>query len=505
MKKIVECVPNFSEGRRKEVVDSIVAALTKVPGVALLDSEMDSAHNRCVITIAGDPEGVAAGVVAGVGEAVRLIDLRQHQGEHPRMGAADVIPFIPISGISMEECVDLSVQVAKEIAGRYGVPVYLYEQSARIEARRDLAVLRKGAFEGIRDSICTDPARKPDFGPCEVHPSAGATAVGARFPLVAYNVYLQTTNLKIAQAVARAVRFSSGGLPHVKALGFEIKERAQVQVSMNLTNHVETPIYLAYEAVMREAERHGVQAASSEIVGLVPQRALNECAGHYLRLENFSEHQILENRLEAALQPGPRLEEFVGSIASPEPVPGGGSVAAHAASLAAALGEMVAGLTEGRKKFESVDTRVREIHQRLSEARIALQALVQEDAAAYREVISAYRLPKDSDELTAVRTDAIQQATHKATEVPLRTARLASRILGCLEDLVAVGNPNARSDAAVGGQLAFAALKGAQYNVLINISSLKDTHFADLCRGEADALARAGQSVLLRIDSRMGA
>jgi formiminotetrahydrofolate cyclodeaminase len=237
----------------------------------------------------------------------------------------------------------------------------------------------------------------------------------------------------------------------------------------------------------------------------LPQRALNECAGHCLRLENFSESQVLENRLEATLESGPRLDEFISSVASPEPVPGGGSVAAHAASLAAALGEMVAGLTEGRKKFESVDARVREVHRRLTEIRIALQELAQEDAAAYREVMSAYRLPKDSDEQMAARSEAVQMATRKATEAPLRTARLAAEILGRLEDLVAAGNPNARSDAATGGQLAFAALKGAQYNVLINVSSLEDARFADLCRNEVNELAHNGQIVLLRIDSRMQA
>ena len=223
MRKIVECVPNFSEGRRREIVDALADALTGVPGVALLDSEMDAAHNRSVITIAGEPEAVAAAVLAGVAKAVELIDLRQHRGEHPRMGAADVIPFIPIAGIPMEECVRISEKVAEEIAGRFKIPVYLYEQSARIEARRDLAYVRKGEFEGIRDEIRTNPDRKPDFGPLEVHPSAGATAIGARFPLVAYNVYLHSSDLKVAQAIAKAVRFSGGGLRHVKALGFEIR------------------------------------------------------------------------------------------------------------------------------------------------------------------------------------------------------------------------------------------------------------------------------------------
>ncbi len=505
MKKIVECVPNFSEGRRKDVVDAVAAALTSVPGVALLDSEMDAAHNRCVISIAGDPDAVAAAVLAGVGKAVELIDLRQHQGEHPRMGAADVIPFIPIAGVSMEECVRLSAGVAEEIAARFGIPVYLYEQSARSEARRDLAYIRKGEFEGIRDEIGTKPDRKPDFGPLEIHPSAGATAVGARFPLIAYNVYLHSSDLKVAQAIAKTVRFSGGGLRYVKALGFEIKERSQVQVSMNLTNFEGTPIFRAFEMVAREAERFGITVASSEIVGLVPQKALNACSEYSLRLEGFSENQILENRLDAASVREAGMEEFIASVASSEPVPGGGSVSALAGSLAAALGEMVAGLTEGRKKYESVDGQVREIHGKLTGARSTLLALVREDAEAYQRVMQAMKMPKETAEEKAARSAAIARAIQSATDVPLRTARVAAEVIGHLEILAGIGNPNARSDAAVGAQLAGAALKGAQYNVLINLAGLKDTAYAERCCGEAADLARNAHAALQRIDTLMGA
>ncbi len=505
MKKIVECVPNFSEGRREEVVNALAAALTSVSGVALLDSEMDAAHNRCVISIAGDPEAVAAAVLAGVEKAVELIDLRQHHGEHPRMGAADVIPFIPIAGVTMDECVQLSVRVASEVASRFGIPVYLYEQSARTEARRDLAYVRRGEFEGIREEIGTNPERKPDFGPTAVHPSAGATAVGARFPLVAYNVYLHTTDLKAAQAIAKAVRFSGGGLRYVKALGFEIKERGQVQVSMNLTNFEGSPIFRAFDMVAREAERFGVSVASSEIVGLVPQKALNACADHYLRLEGFSANQILENRLESALVPEPAMEDFVAGVASSEPVPGGGSVSALAGSLAAALGEMVAGLTEGRKKYEAVEGRVREIRERLTRARSMLLALVRADAEAYQHVMHAMKMPRETAQEKGARAAAIAEATLGATEVPLRTARAAAEAAECLETLANIGNPNARSDAAVGVQLACAAIKGAQYNVLINLSGIQDAAIAGRFRTEVSKLARGARSALERIDTLMGA
>ncbi len=503
MKKIVECIPNFSEGRHKEVVDALAATLTSAPGVALLDTEMDAAHNRCVITVAGDPETLAHGVVRAVGKAAELIDLRNHKGEHPRIGATDVIPFVPISGTTMDECIELSERVGAEIAARYGIPVYLYEQSARIPERRDLAYIRKGEFETLKEEIATVPERRPDFGPPEVHASAGATAVGARFPLIAYNVYLDTSDLKVAHAVARAVRNSGGGLRYVKALGFEIKERHQVQVSMNLTNFEATPIFRAFDMVRSEAERYGVAIASSEIVGLVPQKALDACADYYLRLEGFSARQVLENRLAEMLPRGTGIDEFVFSVAAPTAVPGGGSVAALAGWLASALGEMVAGLTEGKKKFTAVRQEAAALHQRLAAASSDLRKLVDEDAAAYLAVVSAIGLAKETEEQKAARSEAIQKATRNATETPLRTARTAASILDLLATLLAIGNPNARSDAAVGAQLAYAAVKGAQYNVMANLSGLKDDGFARACRDEVSELAHKSQQIVNRIDVLM--
>jgi glutamate formiminotransferase / formiminotetrahydrofolate cyclodeaminase len=501
--KIVECVPNFSEGRRQEVVDALAAALTSVPGVAFLDSEMDASHNRCVITVAGDPKGVADGVIRAVGKALELIDLRQHRGEHPRMGATDVIPFVPISGMTIEECVALSSQVAAAIAEKYKIPTYLYEQSARIPARQDLANVRKGEFEAIRNEIATNPERKPDFGPLEVHPSGGATAVGARFPLIAYNIYLNTNDLRIAQAIARAIRHSGGGLRYVKALGFEIKERNQVQVSINLTNYEATPIYRVFDMVVREAQRFGVNVSSSEIVGLVPQKALEACAEYSLRLEGFTSRQILENRLQEALPRRVGLDEFVASVAAPEAVPGGGSVSAFAGSLAAALGSMVCGLTENRDKFKSVEPRVKQLHQDLFQVQNTLHELIREDSEAYQQVMEAYKLPKETEGQKAARSAAIQNATRKATDAPLRTAKAAAKAAEWLYELTQIGNPNAKSDAAVGVQLACAALKGAQYNVLINLPGIKDADFAQKCRAEAVDLALRADEVLRRLDAVM--
>jgi glutamate formiminotransferase len=302
MRKIVECVPNFSEGRRAEVIDQIVAAIKSVPGVVLLDRESDPNHNRSVITFVASPERVVDGAIAGARKAAELIDLNKHSGEHPRMGATDVIPFIPISGVTMDDCVELARECGQRLWHELSIPVYLYEKAATRPERENLANLRRGQFEGIRDEIAQDPSRWPDFGEPRVHPTAGITAVGARPPLIAYNVNLGTSNIEIANRVARAVRHQSGGLRYVKALGFELKDRGIVQVSMNMVNYEGTPLFRAFEMVKREAARYGVPVISSEIVGLVPQRALNAVADFYLQLENFSENQILEQRLEAALE-----------------------------------------------------------------------------------------------------------------------------------------------------------------------------------------------------------
>lgn len=500
MERIVECVPNFSEGRNRDIVDAIAAAFTSTPGVGLLDTEMDAAHNRCVISAAGDPEGVARGTIKAVGKAVELIDLRTHKGEHPRMGAADVIPFIPISGVTMQECVELSVRVGQIIAERYGIPVYLYDQSARVPARQDLAYVRRGQFERIREEIRTNPDRRPDFGPCEVHPSAGASAVGARFPLIAYNIYLRTNDVRIASAIARAIRFSSGGLRYVKALGFQIKERDQAQVSMNLTNYEATPIFRVFDLVCREAERYGVSVASSEIIGLIPQKALDATAEYHLRLENFSRNQVLENRLADVLGNKSGMDAFIAGVAASDPIlPAGGSVAALAGSLGAALGEMMSGVTEGKEKFASVEAEVRKIHAELTELRTTLRRLVDEDSDAFRSLMEANRLPKEE----ATREEAIEQGTRAATETPIRTARAACRALELLRILAEIGNPSARCDVAAGAQMACASLKAAQYNVLANIPGLKDREFAANCRAEVTQLVTRGQSILRQIDELM--
>ena len=304
MRSIVECIPNFSEGRRTEVVDQIVEAIKSVPGTVLLDRESDPNHNRSVVTFVATPDRVVEAAVAGAKKASELIDLNKHSGEHPRMGATDVIPFVPISGATMDDCVTLARSCGERLWGELGIPVYLYEKAATRPERENLAAVRKGQFEGIRDEITTSESRRPDFGDPRVHQTAGITAVGARPPLIAYNVNLATADVEIANKIARAVRHQSGGLRYVKALGFELKDRGIVQVSMNMVNYEGTPLFRAFEMIKREAERYGVAVVGSEIVGLVPQRALNAVADFYLQLEKFSDDQILEHRLEGALEEG---------------------------------------------------------------------------------------------------------------------------------------------------------------------------------------------------------
>jgi glutamate formiminotransferase len=294
MRRIVECVPNFSEGRRREIIDEIVGALASVEGVRVLDVQSDADHNRSVVTMVGEPEAVEEAAFRGIQRAARLIDMDQHQGEHPRMGATDVVPFVPIAGVTMAGCVEMARRLGERVGRELSIPVYLYEEAASRPERRNLADVRRGEYEGLKVEIETDPHRAPDFGPARMG-KAGATAIGARPPLVAFNVYLNTDDVTIAQAIARAVRHSSGGLRYVKALGLLVEGRAQV--SMNLTDYRQTPIYRVVEMIRREAARYGLTIASSEVVGLIPNEALVDAARFYLQLDGFSPDQILENRL----------------------------------------------------------------------------------------------------------------------------------------------------------------------------------------------------------------
>jgi len=296
MKKIIECVPNFSEGRHPENIEKIIASFRGKKGVKLLDYQTDEDHNRMVVTVVGEPQALKAAVIEAVGCAIDVIDMRAHRGQHPRMGATDVVPFVPIKNIGMEEAIAFSREVAKEAAEKYSLPVFLYEKSASRPERQNLADIRKGQYEGMAEKI-KQPLWEPDFGPAKIHPSAGVTAMGARMPLVAYNVNLDSQNLEIADEIAKKVRHVSGGLRYCKGIGIELKDRGQVQVSMNMTDYTRTALYRAFELIKIEARRYGVNVVGSEIVGLVPMEALIDTAAYYLGLENFTMEQVLETRI----------------------------------------------------------------------------------------------------------------------------------------------------------------------------------------------------------------
>ena len=469
----------------------------KVSGVYLLDQEMDADHNRCVITLVGEREAIEEAAIRGVGKAAELIDLTRHQGAHPRMGAADVIPFIPIDGVTLEDCVAMAKRVGAEIAQRYQIPVYLYEAAASSPERQNLENIRRGQFEAIRDEIATHPARKPDFGESRVHPTAGATVVGARKALIAYNVFLNTSNVDIAKKIAKAVRFSTGGLRFVKGAGFLV--RGLAQVSMNLTDFEQTPIHRVFEFVKREAARYGAVPISSEIVGLIPKLALEQAAEWFLQVENFDSSLILENRL-AAIMSGKMaigglragIEPFIEQLAAPTATPGGGSAAAASSAMAAGLAGMVASMSRGKKAYLQYESQLSEAIAQLSVLREELKAAIDADAESYNEVRKAYKAAKDAPEASKLIATALQQAT----SVPLGVAEKASEVRRIAKELKPITNPNMGSDLTTAIALANAGLEGSLANVEINLDSLEHESaeaqsFVTKTRSRAEALKTA--------------
>jgi glutamate formiminotransferase/formiminotetrahydrofolate cyclodeaminase len=487
MSTLVECVPNFSEGRDKAKVDAIVEAM-KMDGVYLLDREMDGDHNRCVITLVGEREAIQEAAIRGVGKAAELIDLTVHQGAHPRMGAADVVPFIPIEGVTVEDCVAMARHVGAEIWKRHKIPVYLYEAAATTPERTNLENIRRGQFEGIRAEIATNPARKPDFGEARVHPTAGATVVGARKFLIAYNVFLNTPDVDIAKKIAKAVRASSGGFKFVKGAGFLV--RGLAQVSMNLTDFEQTPVHRVFEMVKREAARYGVTPISSEIVGLIPKKALEAAAEWFLQVENFDSSLILENRLTAVMSGkmavgGLRagVEPFVEQLAAPTATPGGGSAAAASGAMAAGLATMVASMSRGKKAYLQHERELSGAIARLSQLREELKAGIDADAESFNVVMKVYKQAKESTD----GDEGIEAALKQATSVPLGVAEKAREVAAIAEKLGPMTNPNMKSDLITAKALAQAAIQGALANVEINLESIKDAGFvAEVRRRAAD-------------------
>ena len=545
-KRIVECVPNFSEGRDKEVIRQIVAAIESSGGVKVLDVDPGEATNRTVVTFVGDPESVVGAAFAGVKRAAELIDMRRHKGAHPRMGATDVLPLIPIAGITLEECAALARDLAKRIAGELHVPTYCYEAAAFRPERKNLAVCRAGEYEALPEKL-THAETAPDFGARpydEGVARTGATTVGARDFLIAVNFNLNTTSTRRANAIAFDVRekgrpvregnpitgkvvkdadgnpvMRPGTLRATKAIGWFIEEYGIAQVSMNITDISVTPLHVAFDEVCRKADARGVRVTGTEIVGLVPKRALVEAGKYFLRKQHRSvgiaeeeivrlavksmglddlkpfkpEEKVIEYLLEAQVEKKRLIDMtckgFAEETASESPAPGGGSISAYMGALGAALGTMVANLSSHKAGW---DDRWEEFSDWAEEGQTVMQELlhlVDEDTAAFNRIMAVFAMPKSTDEEKAVRSAALQEATLYATEVPLRTMRAALAVFPIVRAMAEEGNPNSVSDAGVGALAARSAVFGARLNVRINAAGLKDRAKADALTAEADALA----------------
>lgn len=487
---LVECVPNFSEGRRPEVIRKIVHAIRSGGAVHVLDVSSDRDHNRTVVTVVGRPNEMEKAIFDGIQMASTLIDLNEHAGVHPRFGATDVVPFIPLRHITMQECVAIAERVGQRVGNELDLPVYLYEQAASRPERKNLAAIRRINFqyEDLKQTIGNNPDYMPDFGPAKLGP-AGAVIIGARNILVAFNVFLDTDNVHIAQAIAQTIRESDGGLAHVKAVGFLVNGRAQV--SMNLTDVNQTPIYRAVDAIRDEAQVHGVTIHSSEMVGLAPQSALIDSARWYLQLENFQSDQILDIRIaqseahESSLgieeppvptdatrhvqlpevDEGIRPTAFVEAVAENTPTPGGGAVLALVGALGASLLEMMSGLTLTKKRYENVYP---EMHLALSEAhqiRERLLDAILKDIVAYDEVMAAYRLTR----IDSGQQYLIEEKMRGAIDVPMQVCQLALNALKIAHQIVAIGVKGAAIDLAVGSTMLMAAIDAAGLNIRVNL------------------------------------
>jgi glutamate formiminotransferase/formiminotetrahydrofolate cyclodeaminase len=499
MKRLIECVPNFSEGRDPAKVEAIVAAMSGVPGVYVLDKEMDADHNRCVVTLAGAPDAVAEAALLGTGKALELIDLTKHTGAHPRAGATDVLPFIPIDGVTIEDCVALARRVGEEIWKRYRIPVFFYEAAATRPDRVNLENVRRGQFEGLREEMKKNHDRQPDIGEPKVHPTAGVTVVGARKFLIAYNVNLNTSDVGVANKIAKAIRFSSGGLRYVKSMGVELKARNLAQVSINLTDFEQTPMHRVYEMVKREAARYGAMPVGSEIVGLIPKKAIEMAADFFLQMENFSPAQVFENRLEAALSGAPMeaakdgklaglARPFLEAVAAPSATPGGGSVSAFAGALAASLGQMVAGLSRKKKSQAQYVDQLSAALDELRRASDELTEAIDRDAASYDAVMAAFKLPQGDAQETRRRDEAIQTATKGAAEVPLQVAERTVALFERLGQLETIAAASMKSDLQVARLMAVAGVRGALANVEINLGSIADAAYIASMRAKITAL-----------------
>ncbi|HKT35189.1 MAG TPA: glutamate formimidoyltransferase [Nitrospira sp.] len=469
MDRIVECVPNFSEGRRPATIQALIDALASVPRVRLLNHTSDCDHHRSVMTVVGDPEAMEEAMFRAIRIATDLIDLRTHVGVHPRVGATDVVPFIPVKGVTMRHCVQAAKRLGHRVGTELGIPVFLYERAASHRDHAALESVRRGGLEGLAFRMASDPDWTPDFGPAKPHETAGAIVIGARPALIAFNVNLASTDLGLARSIARTIRQSNGGLRHLKAIGVELASRGLVQVAMNLTDYERTPLHAAFKAVEAEAARHGVTIAGTEIVGLVPQAAITDAAKEALRLDRLEPTHVLETSIDAAMTQPPKstigsggqtkallrssIADFLEAVAAPTVVPAGAAVAALTGALASALGVMAARVS-----------RQPAVEHRLDQIALRLSHLLEADGKAYQTFVSATTLPEHDE----ARTMAVSSALHVATEIPLemaeRSTEAASLLAACAQRI----KPRLRSDVQVGLLLSIAAAEASLHTVREN-------------------------------------
>ena len=560
--RLVECVPNISEGRRNEVIEAVSAVVNQVEGVKLLDVDPGKSTNRTVITFVGPPETIGEAAFQLIKKAAELIDMRQHRGEHPRMGATDVCPFVPVSGVSMEECVDIARALAKRVGDELGIPGYLYEAAALTEERQNLATCRKGQYEGL--AKLETPLGKPDFGPAswnEQTQRSGATAIGARDFLIAYNINLNTTSSRRANAIAFDIRESgrvkreggpgspilkdangeplrqAGSLKAVKGIGWYIEEYGIAQLSLNLTNIKTTPVHIAFDEACARAHDRGIRVTGSELVGLLPLRVLTEAADYFLKKQERSLGISDAEKVKIAVKslglddlapfdPSKRVIEYViadannsplldmtllafaEETASESPAPGGGSVAAYASTMGVALATMVANLSAHKRGWDERWAAFSMVAERGVQLQVQLAALVDADTAAFNQIMEAYGLPKATEDQKKVRHQAIQDATRHAIEIPMQVARLSMQAMEVASEMASIGNPNSITDAGVGAMAIRTGVKGAILNARVNLADLEDVDFAKRVRIECQELwsacDAAEAAVIARVDEVLG-
>lgn len=546
--KIVECVPNFSEGRDRNIIDGITSEISATEGVVLLDVDPGANTNRTVVTFVGTPEAAIEAAFKAIKRASELIDMSRHTGEHPRMGATDVCPFVPVSGVTMDDCAEMAKQLGRRVGEELGIPVYLYEYAATAPERQNLASIRVGEYEGLPEKL-KDPKWKPDFGPAEFSAKAGATVIGAREFLIAYNINLNTRDRKLAHDIALTIRErgrwkrdenrkivrddegkkvrQEGMFQNCKAIGWYIDEYNRAQISINFTNYNVTPPHLVFEAVRKLAAEKGMRVTGSELVGLIPKAAILEAGTYYLRKQGKStgiperdiievavmslglnditpfdaDQKVVEYRVEKVGDQVRRpVTGFVDEVSIDSPVPGGGSVAALCGALSAALSSMVSNLTHGKKGYEEVWDEVVEIAEKAQFLKDFFVRAVDRDSQAFDAVMDAMRLPKKSDEEIAARDEAIQEASKGAATVPLEVLRKAPEAIELARRIAEIGNVNSVSDAGVAGQCALTCAIGAAYNVLINLDGIEDEGFVKDAAAEAQKLKRRVEKSAAEVD-----